>query len=300
MKYLAHLILFGFCFADLFAQSPEKFTYQSVIRDAGNNLVVSQVVGVRLSILQGSVNGALVYAETHSPVSNTNGLISLEVGGGNIVSGNFASINWLNGPYFLKSETDPSGGTNYSISGASQLLSVPYSLHSKQAETVINDQVNDADADPVNELQVISFSNDTLYLSNGGSVYLGSYAVDLVDDADNNPSNEIELPASANVGDVLQFNGSNWVPATPVTVNCPGAVMYIYDGQACPSGWTTQQINVAVFGGVPVDACWTNSPCMVMYIYDGQTCPSGWTLQNINAAVINGSTTPVDACFKCN
>jgi hypothetical protein len=37
-----------------------------------------------------------------------------------------------------------------------------------------------------------------------------------------------------------------------------------------------------------------------MYIYNDQTCPTGWTLVNINAAVINGSTTPVDACIKCN
>lgn len=79
-----------------------------------------------------------------------------------------------------------------------------------------------------------------------------------------------------------------------------GTVLYIYDGQTCPVGWTKQEINVAIFGGSAVDACWTNNPCMVMYIYNDQTCPSGWTLVNINVAVINGSTTPVDACIKCN
>lgn len=79
-----------------------------------------------------------------------------------------------------------------------------------------------------------------------------------------------------------------------------GTVLYIYDGQTCPSGWTKQEINVGIFGGPPVDACWTTNPCMVMYIYNDQTCPSGWTLVNINVAVINGSTTPVDACIKCN
>ena len=78
------------------------------------------------------------------------------------------------------------------------------------------------------------------------------------------------------------------------------SVLYIYDGQTCPSGWTKQEINVAIFGGVAVDACWTNTPCQIMYIYDGQTCPVGWTLQNIGAAVINNTTTPVDACFICN
>jgi hypothetical protein len=79
-----------------------------------------------------------------------------------------------------------------------------------------------------------------------------------------------------------------------------GTVLYIYNDQTCPVGWTKQEINVGIFGGPPVDACWTTNPCMVMYIYNDQTCPSGWTFVNIGVAIINGSTTPVDACIKCN
>lgn len=135
---------------------------------------------------------------------------------------------------------------------------------------------------------------------NGVSVDLAPLQ-DGVDDADNDPTNEIELPSNANVGDILEFDGSTWVSATPSIGGVgAGAVMYIYNGQICPSGWSTQQINVAIFGGVPVDACYTNNPCVVMYIYDGQSCPSGWTHQSIGAAVINNTTTPVDACYKCN
>ena len=77
-----------------------------------------------------------------------------------------------------------------------------------------------------------------------------------------------------------------------------GAVLYIYNDQSCPNGWTKQEINVAIWGGAPVDACWTDQACMVMYIYDGQSCPSGWDLQNISVHIINGTTTPVDACIK--
>ena len=135
---------------------------------------------------------------------------------------------------------------------------------------------------------------------NGVSVDLAPLQ-DGVDDADNDPTNEIELPTNANVGDILEFDGSTWVSAAPAIGGAgPGAVMYIYNGQICPSGWSTQQINVAIFGGVPVDACYTNSPCVVMYIYDGQSCPTGWTHQSIGAAVTNNTTTPVDACYKCN
>jgi len=83
-------------------------SYQAVIRDNSNALVTNQMVGMQISILQGSANGAAVYAETQAPTTNANGLVSLEIGGGNLVSGNFASINWANGPYFIKTETDPS------------------------------------------------------------------------------------------------------------------------------------------------------------------------------------------------
>ena len=111
---------------------------------------------------------------------------------------------------------------------------------------------------------------------------------------------EIELPSNANAGDLLEFNGSNWVAFTPTASSSPGALMYIYNGQSCPTGWNTQQINVAIFGGAPVDACYTDSPCLVMYIYDGQTCPAGWTNWPIGVSILNGSNVPMDACFKCN
>ncbi|AUP78903.1 hypothetical protein [Flavivirga eckloniae] len=118
------------------AQSPEKMTYQAVVRDASNVLVANQTVGTQISIIQGSVNGTTVYVETHVPNSNANGLISLEIGSGTIVSGAFNSIDWSKGPYFIKIETDPKGGTTYTIKGTSQLLSVPYALHAKTAETI--------------------------------------------------------------------------------------------------------------------------------------------------------------------
>ena len=114
-----------------FAQAPEKMSYQAVVRNTTNNLLVSQNVGMQISILQGSATGTAVYVETQTPTSNTNGLVTLEIGGGTVVSGNFTTINWANGPYFIKTETDPAGGTSYTITGTSQLLSTPYALYAK-------------------------------------------------------------------------------------------------------------------------------------------------------------------------
>jgi hypothetical protein len=117
--------------ASVWAQSPEKMSYQAVLRDASNALVATQAVGMQISILQGGAAGTAVYVETQSPITNANGLVSLEIGTGTLVSGNFTTIDWANDTFFIKTETDPTGGTSYTITGTSQLMSVPYALYAK-------------------------------------------------------------------------------------------------------------------------------------------------------------------------
>jgi hypothetical protein len=93
--------------ASVFAQAPEKMSYQAVVRNTTNNLVTNQAVGMQISILQGSASGTSVYVETQTPTSNANGLVSLEIGAGTVVSGTMAGINWANGPYFIKNRNRP-------------------------------------------------------------------------------------------------------------------------------------------------------------------------------------------------
>ena len=118
--------------ASILAQSPEAISYQAVVRDGSDQLVTNSLVGMQISILQGSVDGTPVYTETQTTTTNANGLISIEVGNGT-TSDDFSAIDWSSGHYFLQTETDLSGGTTYTITGTSQLLSVPYALY---AETV--------------------------------------------------------------------------------------------------------------------------------------------------------------------
>jgi hypothetical protein len=115
--------------ASVFAQAPQKMSYQAVIRNSSNALITSTPVGMKISILQDSSTGTAIYVETQTVSTNANGLVSIEIGAGTIVKGTFATINWANGPYYIKTETDPTGGTNYNIIGTSQLLSVPYALY---------------------------------------------------------------------------------------------------------------------------------------------------------------------------
>ena len=93
MKNLFTLILINSIAFIALAQSPQKFSYQSVFRNTGNQLVANQNVGIKISILQGTATGSVVYAETHSPLTNANGLATLEIGGGTLLSGNFTNIN---------------------------------------------------------------------------------------------------------------------------------------------------------------------------------------------------------------
>ncbi|MDP4184066.1 MAG: hypothetical protein Q8862_02755 [Bacteroidota bacterium] len=133
MKSLLAFLVVLLITVNIFAQSPQKMSYQAVIRKADGTLIQNKSVGVRISILQGSDSGLAVYVETHSATTNANGLLSLEVGGGFAQIVPFSSIDWAKGPYYLKTEIDPAGGMNYSITATNQLLSVPYALFAANA-----------------------------------------------------------------------------------------------------------------------------------------------------------------------
>lgn len=133
-KLFASVVIFAFALGG-FAQAPAKMSYQCVVRNTAGSLVVNHTVGVKTTISQGSPVKVIVYTETYSPLpqTNANGLLTLEIGGGTPSTGNFSSINWQNGPFYLKTEIDPAGGTNYTITGESQILSVPYALYAEKA-----------------------------------------------------------------------------------------------------------------------------------------------------------------------
>jgi hypothetical protein len=125
MKKLFTILSYALLATGVFAQTPQKMSYQAVIRDASNKLITTHSVGIRINILQDSINGPSVYTETQVPTTNANGLVSIEIGG----ETGFDTINWSSSQYFIKTETDPTGGSSYTITSISQLLSVPYALY---------------------------------------------------------------------------------------------------------------------------------------------------------------------------
>lgn len=155
-----------------FSQVPERMSYQAVIRNSSGVLQANQAIGMKISILQGSATGMPVYVETQTATTNTNGLVSVEIGSGVVVSGSFTGIDWSSGTYFIKMETDPTGGTTYSITGTSQILSVPYALYSKTA-----DSYSETDplfeAHPANEIAGSDISSWNMAFGSGNHASAG-------------------------------------------------------------------------------------------------------------------------------
>ncbi len=201
MKFLA-FILFGLIqLSTAVAQSPSTFQYQAIAQNAEGDLLSNANIGVRISILAGDANGMLIYSETHSVISDERGIFRLEVGGGNLLSGEFGAIQWGNADHFMKVDLDLNGGSDYAFFGTNQLLSVPYALHANSATNT-----DDADADPTNELQQIALEGTTLSITDGGSVELPTGAVD----GDTDPTNELQ-DLKRNGDTIRLSNSSNYV-----------------------------------------------------------------------------------------
>ncbi len=173
--------LFAFlmlCVTALFAQAPNKFTYQAVVRNTSNQLITNTLVGIRVSILQNSATGSVVYSETQMLSTNANGLVTMNIGEGIVVYGSFNNIDWSAGTFFLKSEIDPTGGSNYTISSTQQLLSVPYALYANEAGNSFSGNYNDLTNKPTIPAAA---NNATLTIQRNNST-VGTFTADASSD----------------------------------------------------------------------------------------------------------------------
>ena len=197
MRFQIVFYLIVCTFISLNAQAPQSFSYQAVARNAAGEVLSNQDIGIRFSISrdQGPNDGTglVVYKEQHETTTNQFGLFTLNIGEGTPLFEAFLDIDWGAGKYFVRTELDATGTNNYEPLGISPILSVPYALHAATA-----DNIDDADADPFNELQVLFYNplNRQLFISEGNMVDLSD-----VDDADADPANEIQ---------VLNFNPNNF------------------------------------------------------------------------------------------
>jgi len=128
MKHLLPLVLALFSASLTYGQVPQGISYQAIAFNTGGTAVANGNVGVKISILDNSASGTVVYAETHVKPTNAQGLFNLNIGQGSPLLGSFAAINWGSNNKFVKVELDPNGGTSYTSVGTNQLMSVPFAL----------------------------------------------------------------------------------------------------------------------------------------------------------------------------
>lgn len=125
-----------------FAQVPQGISYQAIALNGAGNPVVSSNVGIRISVLDNSATGTVLYTETHTKTTNAQGLFNLVIGQGTPTTGTFSTINWATNSKFLKVEMDAAGGSNYALVGTTQLLSVPYALMAGSVSSVPSSAFN--------------------------------------------------------------------------------------------------------------------------------------------------------------
>lgn len=259
------LILLWISDNHVIAQVPQRLSYQELVRSAGNVILLNQPVGIRMSILQGSAAGPSVYTETHSVTTNENGLASLQIGGGTPVSGNFTTISWSAGPYYVKSEIDPAGGTTYTLTNTTQLLSVPYTLNAK---TINYNNLYNKPAFDGSETKVISGTTVTVGGSGtSGTPYAFTYVTQSVTQAQRNaltPSAGMFVWCNncGTTGELQVYSGSAWLTmcgaaATPVLPAVTTTAASAITSSTASSGG-----NVTSDGGGTVSArgvCWRTS-----------------------------------------
>ena len=278
-NFVIALSLVALAFAAI-AQSPDAFTFQTLVRDGDGEPLQNQSVALRMSIHDNAPDGNILYRETHTGTTNEFGLISLEIGKGTADIGAFPAIDWRTNAKYLEIEVDPAGGSNFASLGTSQLVSVPFALH---AETVTN--ADDADADPENELQTLSKAGNIVTLSNNG----GSFE-DATEDADADPDNEI--------------NTSVYLDGTDLKVTDAGGTIttdlssLVDDADADPENEIqTLEIdgnNLSISGGniVPLPSGMPSGTAGQTINHDGNDWAACTNLYNDGTNVGIGTTTP--------
>ena len=154
--YLIAALLLPLC---TFAQAPQAFSYQAIANNTNGTPVANGNVAVRISVLDNTATGTVLYTETHTKTTNAQGLFNLSIGQGAPTTGAFAAINWGANPKFVKVELDPAGGTNYTTVGTNQFQSVPYALY----------------ADKVNPANIATAINTAAANSNNSNVLIADY-----------------------------------------------------------------------------------------------------------------------------
>jgi hypothetical protein len=191
--YLFLIIISGKSFASV----PQEFLFQAVVRNASGQIQANKAIKTQVSIHVGSLNGDVLYTETHTITTSADGLATMKVGKGvPAANSNFASLDFATNNFFLRCRVDINGGNNFVLLSAVQLMSVPYAFHAEIVDSVRTPFRN-------------SFSN-VVNKSN----------------LDENSTNDVTLSGNQNISGVKNFTQPIKVP-TPVNANDAANLQYL-------------------------------------------------------------------------
>ena len=214
-KSILFFVLILTCSRLLYAQAPQGLNYQAIAYNGSGAPVTNQSISVRLSILDGSATGTLVYEETQNPTTDNTGLFSIVIGNGTVVSGTFNTINWGNGSKWLKTEIDITGGTSYLVMGTSQFMSVPYALY---ANTSGVGSASFAMPDGYRNATTVIITDSINYtVPAGKNLYIPNAENPFAIDGDTLFTNLIGGGANARTFAGASENSVVWIMRTPVT-----------------------------------------------------------------------------------
>jgi hypothetical protein len=208
MKRNLLVVLFFLVGFAAMAQVPQKFSYQALARDKNGQALANQQVAIEIIIKQ---NNNAVFTEKQTTQTNDFGLFTLEIGSKSPLN----NVNWSQGLFNMDIKIDPNGGSNYELLGTIQLLAVPYALY----------------ADRANERQRLKLDNNKLSIVESGGVSEVTLPTSGTGNGDNwgiqtvetspvlkgkgTSADPLSIASQGAVnGQVLQWNGTTWVPGT--------------------------------------------------------------------------------------
>lgn len=221
---LSIIAIFSFLFS--LAQTPEALNYQAVARTANGQIIPSQSIGVRMSILDGSATGTTIFQETHNLTTNNFGLFTLAIGRGTAGTGTFSAIPWETGNKYLKVEIAPQGGSNYLIQGTSQLLSVPYALYAERTRLIAGNSTVTVNGNTI--MGNYQPANNTILVT--GNLIAGNYQA---------ANNTVLVTGNTIAGN---YQAGTGVSIVGNTISAPGNSLWVTD----PNGIHNQSGSVGI------------------------------------------------------